>query len=113
MILSEPPTPAVFSFVLPGPSSPLAHLAAAYGHFVYQGVEVLRLYRLAGAVLDRSVLADEHRGEAPGLGAVPVPGPGGVLRGHRSAVEGSRLPLEEVAAQQVALREAVPRCSFE
>jgi hypothetical protein len=36
MILSDPPTPAVFSFLLPGLPSPLAHLAAAHGHFVYQ-----------------------------------------------------------------------------
>jgi len=46
-------------------------------------VKVLAVHRLAGAGLDRAVLAYEHRGKAPGLDAVPVPGPGGVLRGHQ------------------------------
>ena len=111
-ILSDPPTLAAFSFLPPGLPSPLAHLAAARGHLVYEGEELIGLHRLAGAVLDHAILAGEHRGEAAGLNAVPLPGPGGVLGGYRPAVEGSRLLLEVVAAQQVALREAAPR-SFE
>jgi len=63
-------------------------------------------------MLDGAVLAHEHSGEAPGLDAVSLPRPGGVLGVYRFAVERPRFSLEEVAAQQVALGEAVVR-SFE
>ncbi len=70
------------------------------------------LPRPAGAVLDRAVLTDEHRGEAPGLGAETLPCRGGVFEERRPAVERPCLLCKEVTAQQVALGEAALR-SFE